>query len=189
MFLYYNGSAKRYRLALKDNPLIPRHKIYSLNVYRKALSEFKNDIYFNSDWQSSLSAAMATFKATVTGRKLSGYIQNIERDGHLQITIFSEKQLECLYKTPYNSRICHIDATGCQIKIKKNHLQINDLCAFNRILNYYVLVKNHNLINQDDQTSFQLAELVSSTHDVSTLSVFFLRLKWLLNKTLTFVSS
>lgn len=141
------------------------------------MSEHQNNVFLNKDWQSSLSATMATYKTAITGRQLHGYIQNIEKDGQLQITIFSEKQLDCLHKTPFNSRVCHIDATGSQVKIKKQQLQENDLSNYKRILNYYILVNNNTLTESDAQSSFQLAELVSSCHDVTTLSVFFLRLK------------
>ena len=160
-----------------ENPAIPRNKIRSLAVYRKALSEHQNDIFLNKDWHSSLSATMATYKTAITSRILSGYIQNIEKDGQLQITIFLEKQLDCIHKTPFKSRVCHIDATGSQVKIKKAQQQHEDLCSFKRILNYYILINNSTLDEIDAQSAFQLAELVSSSHDVTTLSVFFLRLK------------
>ena len=155
MILHYGGSAKRYRAALKSRNT-PAHKIRTLAVYRKALNEYKNDVYVHTDWSTNLSTAMATFKAAIPAKNLKGYIQNIEKDGHLEITVFSEKQYECLFKTPYNDRVLHIDATGSQVKVKKQNIQqVEDLCVYKRILNYYLLVKNMG-IEKPDQSSFQL---------------------------------
>ena len=96
IILCLNGSAKRYRLALKNNPNILSQNIYSLDIYRKALSEFKNDVYLNNYWQANVSTTMASYKSAIDSRKLKGYIQNFEKDGQLQITFFSELQLDCL---------------------------------------------------------------------------------------------
>ena len=155
--LHYGGSAKRYRLALLSRNT-QANKIRSLNVYRKALSEYKNDIYVSNDWASNLSTAMATFKATISAKHLKGYIQNFEKDGKLEITIFSEKQLDCLFKTPYDDRILHIDATGSQVKIKKQLAQSDYISLYNRILNYYMLVKNTKIL-KPHQSTFQLGKL------------------------------
>ena len=126
---------------MKNNPNIPSQNIFSLDIYRKALSEFKNDVYLNIDWQANLSTTMASYKSAIDSGKLKGYIQNFEKDGQVQITIFSELQLDCLNKTPYCDRILHVDATGSQVKIKKQHIRQDELCCYNRILNYYLLVK------------------------------------------------
>ena len=64
MILYYASSAKRYRAALV-NRNTQQKNFRSCAVYRKALSEFKNDVYANADWVVSLSIAMRSFKVTI----------------------------------------------------------------------------------------------------------------------------
>jgi hypothetical protein len=119
MILHYASSAKRYRAALL-NRNVPPEQIRSVAVYRKALSEFKNEVYVTADWVASLSTTMSAFKVSIPANHLKGYIQHIEKDERLEITIYSENQLNCLYRTPYEDRVLHIDATGSQVKIKKN---------------------------------------------------------------------
>ena len=49
MVLYHASSAKRYVASFNNNPEVPKHLIRPAAVYRKALSEFKNDIYVKVD--------------------------------------------------------------------------------------------------------------------------------------------
>ena len=85
--------------SLNNNPKVPRHLIRPAAVYRKALSEFKRDIYVNADWDTSLSTAMRTLKVAIAAKNLKGFIQHKEKDERLEITIYTETQLNCLHKT------------------------------------------------------------------------------------------
>ena len=114
MILHYASSAKRYRAALKSRK-VPANLIWSAAVYRIALSEFKNDVYVNADWISSLTTTMSAFKVSLPAKLFKGYIQHIEKDERLEVTIYSEKQLNCVFKTPCEHRVLHIDAIGSQV--------------------------------------------------------------------------
>ena len=113
--IHFKGSAKRYRLSLINNRA-PARKIRSLATYRRAIHEFKNESIIGGEWQTAMSTAIAAFNASVKASKILGCVQHFEKDGHLQISCFSDKQLECLYKTPYDKRILHVDATGSLVK-------------------------------------------------------------------------
>ena len=77
-------------VSLNNNPEMPKHLIRPSAVYRRALSESKNDIYINADKVTNLSTALRTFKFAIPAKNLKGYIQNIEKDERLEITIYTE---------------------------------------------------------------------------------------------------
>jgi hypothetical protein len=114
--LEHKGSALRYQLSQKSRG-VPSYKIRSVAVYKKAISEYNSDYSLDGDWSKQLSTVLSTFRVSIQASKLKGYIQSIERDTRLQITCFSEIQLECLAKTPYGDRTLCIDATGNLVKI------------------------------------------------------------------------
>ena len=152
--MHYRGSIGKYIYHLKSIRT-PAHKIRTYSVYKKAVHEYNSDMALTGDWQTRLETAASTFKVTV-GTKLKGYIQNIETFNSLAVTCFTEKQLQCLFKTNYRDRILHIDATGSLVKVADQQNK-QKVIQYKRILNYYCLVNNLSLIGKAD-SSFQLGK-------------------------------
>ena len=69
------------------------------------------------EWQTAMSTTIATFQASILRSKIKGYVQSFERDVSLQVSLFFEPQFECLFRTPYDQRVLHIDATGNLVKV------------------------------------------------------------------------
>jgi hypothetical protein len=99
-----------------------------------------------------LSATSAAFDVAIKSKKMHGFIQNIERDKYFEISMYTEKQFECLNKTPYEDRILHIDATGGLVKVSNKFTDQH--VNYKRILNYFFLVRNTNL--EKPNNKFQL---------------------------------
>ena len=87
--------------------------------------------------------------------------------------MISEQQFECLFRTPYEQRVLHIDATGNLVKVHGN--------VYKRILNYTFLVKNYSL-RDIEESPFQLGEFISSNHDVMPLTIMIMRMKYQFEK-------
>ena len=149
IILHYNGSEKRFRSA-QINKKVPNIKIRSLATYRKAMSEFKRDD-LGSEWITAMETTTAALFTSVPASKIKGYVQHFEKELSLQISLFTEKQLDCLHRTPYEHRILHIDATGNMVKVPNR--------MYKRILNYSLLVKNFSL-NGQDESCFNLVGII-----------------------------
>ena len=54
------------------------------------------------------------------------------------IYLYQQNQLECIKNTPYENRICHIDATSSLVSVKNDNFKHSN---YNRILNYFVFLK------------------------------------------------
>ena len=67
-----------------------------------------------------MSTTIDAFHTSIQSAKIKGYVQHFEKDLTLQISLFSEQQFECLFRTPYEQRVLHIDATGNLVKVHGN---------------------------------------------------------------------
>ena len=94
----YHGSAALYRDGLISKG---ETNVVSEEVYRKIIFEFNNKNSVGHDWYKNLKASSATFLPTITSSKtigLSGYVQFCTDFPKLEIILFMEKQLPCLFK-------------------------------------------------------------------------------------------
>jgi hypothetical protein len=134
---------------------VPEHKIYSKKVYKQAVYEFQHS-EASRDWLQNLLTAAATFRAITSELRLTGYIQYIECDNALEITLFSYKQLECLAKTPYEVTNMHYDATGTKVSVDDGS-ELQKFASYKRILNHTVLIRNRAMIGMEISV-FQLGK-------------------------------
>ena len=153
IILNHKGSAKRYRLWQKSTG-VTKSKIRKEGVYRKALHEYQSLNDLDNDWSISLAATALAFRSSVPAKKLKGYIQHTETIMALEISCFSQLQLECLNNTPDVDRVLHLDATGSLVKLSNNQDVLNK-----RVLNYICMVKNYKLVNQE-ASKFQLGKFI-----------------------------
>ena len=59
----------------------------------------------------------AALLTNVTSTKIKGYVQHFEKEISMQINLFTEKLSQCFYRTVYEHRVLHIEATGNMVKI------------------------------------------------------------------------
>ena len=69
---------------------------------------------------------------------VAGYLHSLEVVPELQVSIFMQKQLLCLNKTPYQNRFLHFDATGSLVKISHQQAS-NSQVDYKHILSYFCL--------------------------------------------------
>ena len=99
---------------------------------------------YSFDFLTNLLSVAEAYRSQVRGNKIEGYIQRVSMYPSLQISLFTEKQFEAIYKTPINNRILHFDETGSLacVPLKYTKNLFND--GYKRILNYFLLLKNYN---------------------------------------------
>ena len=123
-----------------------------------------------------MSAAIEAYRSSLNSPKIKGYIQHFEKDISLQISIYSDLQFQCLYRTIYGHRVLHVDATGNLVKVPHHQ--------YKRVLNYSFIVKNYSL-SAAEESSFLLGEFISSNQEVFPLTVFINRMKYQFEKVYT----
>ena len=87
-----------------------------------------------------MSAAIEAYRSSLNSPKIKGYIQHFEKDISLQISIYSDLQFQCLYRTIYGHRVLHVDATGNLVKVPHHQ--------YKRVLNYSFIVTMNSFIVQ-----------------------------------------
>lgn len=78
------------------------------------------------------------------------------------------KQLECIFRTNYDDRILHIDATGSLVNVgcKQNNYKWKE---FSRMLNYFFIMNNKKFIN-DKTGRVMISEFVTSSQNVLSIN-------------------
>jgi hypothetical protein len=100
-----------------------------------------------------------------------GFVQETSFTPQFSMTLFCEKQLECVHAIPELERVVHIDASGTFVNISKKTGFV-----YQRILNYAMVMT-------DDRREYAknyvvIGEMVSSTHDVYSISKFTAKFKF-----------
>ena len=161
---------------------------FTEDVCRKILSEYKNkndflstvcDELAVSKWHELVQTAALTYHCSVEYNVLPGFIQEIISHPDFCILMYCEKQLECIKSTPKKNRFLFTDATGNLVSISK--IQQTNNVEFNRILNYFCILKDSRYINdnsKDRKKSVLVGEMSSSRHDVYAISRLFESLKF-----------
>ena len=142
IILNYQGSSNAYRAAM----LHFGKRVSSEEVYRKILQEYHNRENSLHEWYSSLMTTALTSKATIKGKKIDVYVQQISPYNKFTLINYSERQLDCIHLLSYEDRFLHIDATGSLVSIKKVHTKDHYL-EYNRILHYFCCLKNRKALN------------------------------------------
>ncbi|CAF1113260.1 unnamed protein product [Brachionus calyciflorus] len=167
IILHHNGSASAYVLYKKSK----NEPVAEVDVYKKIISQFKDTDKISMDWYSNTIAASTACEGFLQSKKLNGYVQNLTTFPSFSMFCYIFKQMECIKATSYKKRILHVDATGSLVKIPLRYTK-NQGTEFNRILNYFCILKNEKFIGSKEG-SVQIGELISSRHDVRQIKSFF----------------
>ncbi|CAF1085883.1 unnamed protein product [Brachionus calyciflorus] len=139
--------------------------------------KIETHVKYSFDFLTNILSVAEALKVNIRGNKMNGYIQQVSIFPSLQLSLFTEKQLEALNKTPMNNRILHFDATGSLVSVPQQYTKNLIASGYKRILNYFLLLKNYNraIVTDTFKTKYDsavVAEYISSQHDVISISTF-----------------
>ena len=135
------------------------NSLHSTDVLRKVKSQHMSKSRFNNDMWQDIVSTQLSFKSTIIGDKMNGYIQTISHTPFV-IHLYSEEQISLLKYLEKKSLTFHLDATGSVVrKLEKSQ---------DRIL-YYALSVQH---PESHVSPIPLAEMISSKQTNVEISHF-----------------
>ena len=149
----HQGSAANYR----NHQLVkgePSENIRSEAVYRTAVWNANNGNRKGATWQFQLTSVCDVFRAVLRG-KIRGYFQSLQLLPELEVALFMDTQLDCLFRTPYASRHLYIRAHTDLVKISNKEAHYSQF-YHREITNYIFTIRNPTMPSKN---TFQLGRI------------------------------
>ena len=132
IMLKHGGNVmEAYYTAMSKEPSAPE-RVPNPTVFRQAKSDYRNKDAPSANWLENLMTAHDSFQA-----QKSNFISQLIIRPQLSFILSIGEQLDVLHKIKADDRIAHIDSTQWLVSIPKS----KDRYAFNRIGNYFMLIK------------------------------------------------
>jgi hypothetical protein len=135
-------------------------------TYKKVKNDEKFKNLPTRDWLINLQYVALSYQTQ------NNFVRDLNIFPQLSFNIFLDKALEILNNIPAEHRITFIDATGRLVRIPKKS------CSFyNKIFNYFLLVKDLRTHGTPKFRSFYLSEMISSSHDTEAICNMFRKVR------------
>jgi len=122
------------------------------------------------DWIDSLATLAKNYSITILSQTMPGYIQTFSCLPDLAIYCFIQDQLECIHRTPYLSRIVHMNSAQELVSLK--YVKTFPSLKQTSISNFFISLHNE----QSNTSNLLIAEAITDKLNQECMSAFFLNI-------------